>query len=256
MPGSASTIGILTFLGFVGLGISIFTVIRFWLVDATLEFGPAIALLAALLIGSTWAVKSASPAILLIWVFLMFGGGFGLSTMTAFLEKRAMHRFHEEDIAKYQRALGTNVQNAGAWREIGELYMKMNRYDEAIAAFQEAINLNPHDMQTIQRRLQRAVEYRAGMPRVATILCPQCHLETPKTKACIHCGHLLDTNFWQWFLQGQNFGEALKPMAAIGAGAVAVVTIFLPFAIAFKALLILICILIGGFFLWQIVLEE
>jgi len=256
MSSDAATIGLLSFLGFIGLAIAVFAVLRFWLVEGTLDFGPAVAVLSALAIGSIWAFKSASPPVLAVWVAAMFGGSLLLPAITGALEKRALHRFFEEDIAKQMRAIERDALNAGAWREIGELNLKMNRYDEAIAAFQEAIKINPHDVQSIQRRLKLAIDYRAGMPNAPTIVCPACHHETPKGKHCIHCRAALEMSFWDWFSSAQNFEDALKPLGAIGAGAIAVVTIFSPLPIGFKAVVIGACVVIGGFLVWWIVTEE
>lgn len=256
MAGEAATVGLLFILGFISLGVAIISILRFWLVEATLDTGPALGVLVGLLLGSAWAVKSASPLLMLLWIGVMLGGSVFIPWLAENSDARALHRMYEQDIAKFRRSIESGINPAGAWREIGELYLRMNRYDEAIAAFKEAIRMNPHDVEKVRRRLNLAIEYRAGMPNAKTVICEQCGQETPKGKACMHCGAPLDANLFDWLLQAGNLQEIWKPTTALLAAVVAVLTMFSPMPVALKLLIITSCLLAGGFLIWLAVSED
>lgn len=250
MLADAATVGVLFFLGFISLGVAVLSVLRSWLVENTLEFGSALGMLAAILLGTGWAVKTGSPLVMLLWIAVMLGGGLVVPTVIASADKRELHRIYESDIAKFRRAIESGINSAGAWREIGELYLRMNRYDEAIAAYKEAIRLNPQDVDKVRRRLNLALEYRAGMSHAKTVVCEECERETPTGKTCIHCGAALETNFLGWLSQADNLRDVWKPTVAIFAAAIALLTIFSALPVVLKATIILICVVTGGLLIW------
>jgi len=250
MIGDVATVGILFILGFISLGVAVISVMRFWLVEGTLDFGPALGVLGLLLLGSAWALKTATPVLMFGWVAVMLGGSLLVPSLIENSDKRALHRMYESDIAKQKRAIDSGINVADAWREIGELYLRMNRYDEAIAAFKESIRAQPRDIEKVRRRLNLALEYRAGMPNAKTLICEECRQETPVGKACIHCGAVLETGFFGWLSQAEHFSEIWKPVAAIFLVGVALMAIFSPIPMALKAIVIIICLLVGGFLLW------
>src|SRR5687767_6608471 len=122
MLADAATVGLLFFLGFIGLGIAILAVLRFWLVDGTLDTAPALGVLLTVLVGSAMVVRSASPLLMLLWIVALIGGSLLLPVMADLGDKREMKRIYEDDIEKYRRAISRDSHNAAAWREMGELY--------------------------------------------------------------------------------------------------------------------------------------
>ena len=256
MTGDAATVGIIFILGFISLGVAAISVLRFWLVEGTLDFGPAIGVLGVLLMGSAWALKTASPLVLFGWIAVMLGGSWLIPSFLENSDKRALHKMYESDIARHKRAVENGINGAGAWREIGELYMRMNRYDQAIAAFKEAIRLHPHDIEKVRRRLNLAIEYRAGIPNAKTVICEDCGHETPASRNCLHCGAALEVNFAGWLSQSGRVSEIWKPTVAFAIAAIALLTVFSAMALAFKALIILLCLVVGGVLIWWIVRES
>jgi tetratricopeptide (TPR) repeat protein len=253
MIGDAFTIGLLFFLGFLALAGGVLTIMRYWLVEGTLDGTVALGALGGLLALTAAAVKTASPALIFIWIAVVIGGTLLVPFIASQSEKGALNQLHEADLAKYRRAVEANPQFAAAWREMAEVYMRLNRYDDAIAAYKEAIRLNPPDVQKLRRRLNAALEYRAGMPRAATMTCDQCGQETPKAKRCLHCGAPLELTFLDWILQRENLMEILRPTAVITAGAVATLAVFAALPIAVKAIVIAIAAIVGALLLWRIV---
>lgn len=256
MFADAATVGLLFFLGFIGLGVAILVVLRYWLVDGVLETGGALGLLVGILIISGWVVKSSSPLLMLLWIIALIGGSLGLPALTALGEKYALREMHEADIAKYKSVLQHDVSNSAAWRELGEVYFKLDRYDESIAAYKEAIRLNPHDVQDIRRRLNRALDYRAGLPTATTVVCPSCQSETVVNNVCQHCGTPLEINFFERLLAARSSREVLQPVGILVAGGVALLTVFISLPVAVKALVIALCMLSGGFLLWRAMQEK
>lgn len=255
MLADAATVGLLFFLGFIGLGVAVLAVLRYWLVEGTLDTAPALGVLGVVLVGSATVVKTASPILLLLWVVALVGGALVVPLLADAGEKRALNSLFEDDIVRYQRAIARDATNAAAWREMGELYLKMNRYDAAIAAYKEALKLNPHDADRIRRRLNQALDYKSGMRDTSRVICESCKLETTKGTVCTHCGEKLDVTFLEWFFQAQNVRVVLKPAAAITAGVVAALTVFSTLPAGLKVAVILCCLLTGGYLIWRAVQE-
>lgn len=247
----AATIGVLFFLGFVGLGLSILTVLRFWLVDDVLEGAIAVGLICSLLLVSAWMLRTSSPWLMLLWIVVMIGGSLAWPVLSAMSDQNSLRQIHEEKIQKYQNILAHDVQNAAAWRELGEVYFKLDRYDEAIAAYKEAIRLNPHDVQEVRRRLNRALDYRADLPAHKRVVCKICNHENAGGTSCTHCGAIIETSFFDWFLHPHATREVLPATLAIMAGVVAVGVLFTPLIFPAKAAIMAVCLALGAFLLWR-----
>jgi tetratricopeptide (TPR) repeat protein len=250
MLADAATIGLLFFLGFVGMGMAILSVLRYWLVDNTLESGPALGVLLIILVGTGGVVKSASPLLMIFWILLLIGGSVGVPMVSTWFENAELRESFEDDIKKYKNALAHNVSNAAAWRELGEIYLKLDRYDEAIAAYKEAIRLQPHDVDKIRRRLNSALDYRAEEIAEKSVTCVGCGAQAAPGKPCDNCGAITESGFLEWFLRAQSSREVLAPTAALVAGLVAVLTLFMSWPVALKAFVIALCLGGGVFLLW------
>src|SRR5687768_2466183 len=98
MLADAATVGLLFFLGFVGLGVAILVVLRHWLVEGTLETGSALGVLLVILLGTASVVKSASPLLMLLWIIVLIGGSLGLPALSALGDKQMLHEMYEADI--------------------------------------------------------------------------------------------------------------------------------------------------------------
>jgi tetratricopeptide (TPR) repeat protein len=252
MAGDAITVGILFFFGFLALSAAGLTILRFWLVEGTLDGALALIFLGGILAGTVLSIRSASPLLIRLWILVLVAGTIGVPALAARNDERVLRRMQQEEMEKYFRALEVNPQNWMAWRAIGEAYMKMNRYDDAVAAYKEAIRLNPPEVEKLRRRLNAALEYRAGLPRVTTVLCPQCGQEAPKAKICLHCGAELELNFLDWLTQRDSLAATARPAAAMTAGACATFAVFSDLPLPFKVVAIVAAATVGGYFVWRI----
>jgi tetratricopeptide (TPR) repeat protein len=253
MSDSASTFVLLLFVGFLAVMGAALTIMRYWLAEGALDTAPAIGLLGGLLALTAAALKTASPLLISILIVVVIAGTVLIPLFAARGEQRDLKRLREQELARYRSVVEANPQFAPAWREMAEIYMRLSRYDDAIMAYKEAIRLNPPDVQKIRRRLNAALEYRAGMPHVATLRCDQCGQQTPKAMRCMHCGALLELEFLDWLLQRENLRGVLRPVWALTVGAGTTFVIFMPLSVAFKVVVVAVLALIGAWLLWRIV---
>lgn len=256
MFADAATVGLLFFLGFVGLGVAVLSVLRYWLVENTLDTGVALGVLLTVLIGTGGVVKSASPLLMIFWILLLIGGSVGVPLVSQWFENAELREGFEDAIQKYKNAIVRDTSNAAAWRELGEIYFKLNRYDEAIAAYKEAIRLQPHDVDKIRRRLNAALDYRAEETAQKTVACKQCGAPSLAGQPCQSCGAVTEISFLEWFLRAQSSRAVLQPTAALVVGLVAVLTLFMSWPIVLKTFVIALCLGSGGFLLWRAARNE
>lgn len=253
MFADSALVGALFLLGFISLGVAILAVFRYWLVDASLETGAALGLLLVILLGSGWAVKSTSPLLMGFWILVLLGGSIGWPLLASYSDKHALHRIYEEKIEKLLSSTQRGFQNPGAWREIGELYFKMDRYDEAIEAYKEAIRLNPPDVQEVRRLLNRALDYRDGLLTEKTVICSKCEQETRIQDRCQKCGEPLELDFFDRMSRPQNLRDIVYPAIVFVTTSVAFFAVFSSLPVGTKAALIGICAVVDSFFLWKII---
>lgn len=256
MLADAATVGIIFFLGLLAISGAILTLLRVWLVDGTMETGTALGVLGLLLFLSAAAAKSGSPMVMAVWIVLLVAAIAFLPALAERSEKSELFRMHEEDIDKYRRALKNNPQNYAAWREMAEIYMRMNRYDEAIAAFKEAIRLDPPDVQKMRRRLNLALEYKSGMPNAPTVICDNCGEETPKGKICIHCGEPLELTFLDYLLLHENWSAVARPVIVLLCGLSATMALLSKMPSDTKAATVTASVAIGGYVAWWMFRED
>lgn len=256
MTGDAVTIGLLFFVGFLALAGCGITILRYWLVEGTLDGAVATIITGCMLFFTAVAIETASPALMGLWIFTVIAATIAVPALAARNEKNALLKLQEEDVARYRRSIKNNPQNYLAWQEMGEVYMRMNRYEEAIAAFKEAIKLNPPDVEKIRRRLNAALEYRAGILTAETTVCDACHKETPKAKVCVHCGLALELNFLDWLLQRDTLLRIVRPALAVTAGVVATAIAFSSFPVAIKVAIVALCTVVAIILIWRIIVES
>jgi len=76
--------------------------------------------------------------------------------LTGRLYRRAATRMAEEDIVKYQRLLQRDPNHTAAHAALGDAYLTCARYDEAIAEYERALELDPHYCRGEIPKLRRA----------------------------------------------------------------------------------------------------
>jgi tetratricopeptide (TPR) repeat protein len=73
---------------------------------------------------------------------------------------------YQARVETLKAAVEANPQDLGAHYELGEAYMQLGRYPDAVAAYQAAVRLNPEEAQS---RYHLAVAYRAMGDLVAAV---------------------------------------------------------------------------------------
>ncbi len=168
----------------------------------------AIALLfvAALLVG-----------VVLLWdsplVFAMFLVAAGLAAlwwlarMTA--ERQLLHQLRAEDEARYKAAIERDPNNAAAWSALGDLYLEMQRFDDAIACYERAIQIMPN-LSEERRKLRRAQKLKEEAQRTQRY-CPQCRSPLSSLAVtCPQCGEEVSAPVWVYLLAAARDREALR----------------------------------------------
>ncbi|MFQ6131033.1 MAG: tetratricopeptide repeat protein [Armatimonadota bacterium] len=147
---------------------------------STLALALSLASLLALMagIGRTWG-SPAGVALLLLFVLLCVG----LPALNAVAERRLWRRLTEEDIEQCLRALRFDPKNVHAHSRLGDIYLRLRRYDEAIECYHQATRLAPKDHKE-KRKLQYAVD-RKRRAEVQSVFCPRCRTEN--AGHAVHC---------------------------------------------------------------------
>ncbi|HEY3378433.1 MAG TPA: tetratricopeptide repeat protein [Armatimonadota bacterium] len=69
-------------------------------------------------------------------------------------------RMRDADIARYQRLIRQRPEHAAAHAALADAYLESGRFDEAIAAYQQAIALSPESSRQERRKLHMAEQLR------------------------------------------------------------------------------------------------
>lgn len=140
------------------------------------------------------------------------------------IDKRIL-RMMEEDIEKYQQMIAFDPKNAAAHSYLGETYLKLGKYDEAIESFETVIGLLPERSEKEQYKLRTAIEAKARQ-EVPMIRCNHCRAEIlESSRVCSACSQNPRENFLTWLVQKENLKDVLKTTA----GCMIVITLLIAF---------------------------
>ena len=134
---------------------------------------------------------------------IVFGGGLLLWMLASSAERRLDKSLDEEEIARYQRVLEVEPENALAHSLLGDTYRRMGKLEMATAEYEAAVRLNPslREERHWLKRLRRELE-RAGRKEIS---CPRCgEIRPGQAKACPECGRPYSTL--------ETWGHALRVM--------------------------------------------
>lgn len=88
----------------------------------------------------------------LIWLFSPI--------ITRLGDAASLRKLRDDDLKRYQALLGIDPRNAAAHAAIADIYLERGRLDDAIEAYQRAIEAAPEHTRREQWLLQRALEMR------------------------------------------------------------------------------------------------
>lgn len=149
-----------------GLIVPLVWLLRVWLEDRLLSTPLALSALAAhgviFFILATGAPFLGLAYSVLFLLFIAFTPLLGI-----YHERNTRKAMASEDIIRCRRLLERDANNAAAHAALGDAYMVHAQYDDAIAAYERAIALDPINMRTEPRKLQQARDAReqAGKKR-------------------------------------------------------------------------------------------
>lgn len=124
----------------------------------------------------------------------------------------------EQEIARYKATIERDPRNAGAHSYLGDVYLRMKRYDDAIREFEIALELDPTS-RSDRYKLKKAREAKQ-QAEAHGIVCPRCRKINPRTVGkCIQCGwelpRPLALDFALWLSQPDSLRRVLKTAAWI-----------------------------------------
>jgi tetratricopeptide (TPR) repeat protein len=226
--------------------------LKAWLVDQTLDAAVAVALLGALCFLTASVMYFNNPAFNLIWSLILVTGCSLLGPLSMASNKRALNRIRRADIEKYLHNLQFDPLNASTHKFLADAYMDEGRYEEAIAAYKEAIRLQPHDVQAIRRKLNHALDVRDGADKIKTDLCPHCQWEMPVLAThCDHCGGDREIGFIARSMKPEIFRPILQNTVFGTLAVIAVLTVLSAFEPLAKACIIIAAAAVGVIYFWR-----
>lgn len=225
---------------------------KLWLVDGTLDT-PLLILfggggLALVAIG----IKNASIPLLWVTVVLLGGGSILYNVLEDYFEKTSNRRSRLETIAKLKQRVAFNAADWISWRDLAKLYMQLEMFEEAIAAYKNAIRENPPEVMKLRQSLNEALNEKHVGKMSDLDICPHCQEETPrKSKTCIHCGKSTNFEFWSWISSPEVYGDVvLYIILALAALAITVV-LFTHLTLEVKAVIAMAAVAVCGFLIWR-----
>ncbi|MHB0938310.1 MAG: tetratricopeptide repeat protein [Armatimonadota bacterium] len=87
-------------------------------------------------------------------------------------EAASMRRMRDDDMQRYQRMLAVDPRNAAAHSAIADIYLERGQLDDAIAAYQRAIEVSPDHTRREQYLLKHTQELRNRRGRRRVPLAP------------------------------------------------------------------------------------
>ncbi len=164
-------IAVLALLG----GFPLLRLLSAWMEDKTMDGRLVLAAIGAHLaiMATLWHTDRLVP--LLIYLFLVTLAWLLMPLLNQLGDDAGMQRLRAEDMLRYQHLLAADPKNAAAQAAMADLLVENGRLEEAIAAYEKAIALDPEHAQAERRKLQhvsalRVRRRRKGGPQPTTPL--------------------------------------------------------------------------------------
>ncbi len=155
--------------------------------------------------------------VVLLWnsplVFALFAIAAGLAALWAMMlaagERQLLHQMRLEEEQRYKAAIERDPHNAAAWSALGDLYLELRRYDNAIACYERAVQLMPTDPAE-KRKLHRARQLKQEAETKGSV-CPQCKATVSAfTVQCPSCGFERLVPVWVYLLAATSDKAAMR----------------------------------------------
>jgi hypothetical protein len=149
----------------IGLAVPALLTLQAWIVDETLSPGLACGILTVLFLSlfAVWA--SQGTGWMFLWVAIVLAGCAGLPFLVRRRNGHALQAMAAGRIDTYLRTLAQDPNNAAAHAYLGDAYLECGRFEEAIAQYREAIDLDPEHTHAERAKLRRVLESRQERSR-------------------------------------------------------------------------------------------
>lgn len=163
------------FLGMCGLLLPVLWMLRNWREENISSTFAIIGLVSHLFVFSLLiAGFQASPYGIVIYSsFIMLAIAFNKS-LTLVRERKILKKTSDEDIAYYLQQIERQPQSAAAHAALAKVYAKNARYDEAIAEYEQAIEIDPWHSDSEQFALHTALQAKRRLEKQS---CPSSPLD-------------------------------------------------------------------------------
>jgi len=149
-----------------GLVLPLRWLLRVWLDDRAVSGPLALGAMTAH-VGIFIAVVFFQPIVAAIYCTFILSLIAVAPRLTSRQYQRAHEQMAEEDISKYQRLIERDPNHAAAHAALGDAYMTCARYDEAIAEFERALDLDPQHSQGEILKLRKARQLKEAAEKTA-----------------------------------------------------------------------------------------
>lgn len=141
-------------------------------------------------------------------------------------EERLRRSLLEQEIERYKATIRRDPKNAAAHSMLGDVYLRIKRYDDAIRELEEALKLDPMS-QSDRYKLRLAMEKKREI-ELKGVACPRCHAINSRLRAqCQQCGYELNRSIAIDFVAWLAEPQSLKRIAITG------LIIIVPLTVAF-----------------------
>jgi tetratricopeptide (TPR) repeat protein len=181
--------------------------IHAWLIDRVLDTVPTMIITGVMLTTFTAIWLTRNSTLMYAYVAVLIGLAGATQIIAHRREQRLMQDLRDESLAKYRAVIERDPKNVAAHVFIGDAYLQMGRFEDAIAAYETAIALNPEHANRERWKLRQAESERdrrtVGPPR----RCPECGMEnTYQATDCAKCATPLVSPFTRWLLERKLAG--------------------------------------------------
>ncbi|HEY3375936.1 MAG TPA: tetratricopeptide repeat protein [Armatimonadota bacterium] len=223
------------------IAIPIMKVVHLWLIEKVWEGGTTIAVLVGMIALLTLIMHVFGNGGAFGYIFLLIIATVLSPIIEDRSERKRLREMRNEDMARYERALTFDPNNAAAHGLLADAYVERGRLEEATTEYERAIALDPERSAGERYKLRKIQAQLAGAVRKPIRVCEQCSFETPADEAvCRRCGARLYLGFFAWIIQPENLKSVLKQSGII-------MLVFLVLGITFSTLPLEIkgCVLMG-----------
>jgi hypothetical protein len=236
-----------TLLGF-GLAVPVLLILNAWIVEETLSPAMAFGALAALLVAFYAIWSSQGTVWVFLWIAVMVAACAALPLVTRKANRRALRQMAYSRISGYLSAIARDPKIAAAYAYLGDAYMECGRLEEAIRAYEKAIELDPIHSHRERAKLREAQEAKQGRTRSSILVCDVCRGEFPVgPKACVHCGARVRMSFFEWLAQPESIKAVTRQTVVVMLVLMILYAVFSTLPLEVKGCVIIASLFVGAF---------